>query len=69
MTGGHPMMTRVTAMGCALTGVVAAFTAKAEPFEATTGALADSGPPVRSRRARQRDRAAFRWRSSTRSTR
>ena len=43
MTGGHPMMTRVTAMGCALTGVVAAFTAKAEPFEATTGALAYFG--------------------------
>jgi len=39
--GGHALMPRVTTLGCALTGVVAAFLAGAEdPFEATVAALA-----------------------------
>ncbi|SFT36641.1 hydroxyethylthiazole kinase [Halomonas saccharevitans] len=39
--GGHPLMPRVTTLGCALTGVVAAFLAGADDsFEATTAALA-----------------------------
>lgn len=39
--GGHPLMPRVTTLGCALTGVVAAFLAGADDrFEATVAALA-----------------------------
>ncbi|MEQ6917743.1 hydroxyethylthiazole kinase [Halomonas aquatica] len=39
--GGHPLMPRVTTLGCALTGVVAAFVAGADDhFEATVAALA-----------------------------
>ncbi|MGM0701605.1 MAG: hydroxyethylthiazole kinase [Pseudomonadota bacterium] len=39
--GGHSLMPRVTTLGCALTGVVAAFLARAgDRFEATTAALA-----------------------------
>jgi hydroxyethylthiazole kinase len=39
--GGHPLMPRVTTLGCSLTGVVAAFIAEAEdPFVATVAALA-----------------------------
>ncbi len=42
--GGHPLMPRVTTLGCALTGVVAAFLVGAEdPFEATVAALACYG--------------------------
>lgn len=38
--GGHELMTRVTALGCALTGVCAAFlAARRDPFEATAAAL------------------------------
>lgn len=38
--GGHPLMARVTAMGCAGTGLVAATLAvEADPFAATVGAL------------------------------
>lgn len=38
--GGHEWMTRVTALGCALTGVCAAFlAARRDPFEATASAL------------------------------
>lgn len=41
ISGGSPLMPRVTALGCALTGVVGAFlTATADPMEATVGALA-----------------------------
>ncbi|MBT9382988.1 hydroxyethylthiazole kinase [Pseudooceanicola sp. CBS1P-1] len=40
---GHPMMPRVTALGCALTGLVAAFTVDQDPFRATLGALAYYG--------------------------
>lgn len=41
---GHPLMPRVTALGCALTGVIGAFLgAKAEPFEGTVSALAYYG--------------------------
>lgn len=41
LRGGHPLMPRVTTLGCALTGVVAAFLAGAnDPFEATVAALA-----------------------------
>ena len=39
--GGHPLMPRVTTLGCALTGVVAAFVAGADDhLEATVAALA-----------------------------
>lgn len=38
--GGHPLMPRVTALGCALSGVVAAFCVGQQPFEATVAALA-----------------------------
>lgn len=39
--GGHPLMPRVTTLGCSLTGVVAAFLVGAEdPFEASVAALA-----------------------------
>lgn len=42
--GGHHLMPRVTTLGCALTGVVAAFLVGAEdPFEATVAALACYG--------------------------
>jgi hydroxyethylthiazole kinase len=37
---GHPLMPLSTALGCALTGLVAAFTAVGAPFEATVAALA-----------------------------
>lgn len=41
LAGGHPLMPRVTTLGCALTGVVAAFLAGADDsFEATVAALA-----------------------------
>ncbi|NBB70896.1 MAG: hydroxyethylthiazole kinase, partial [Alphaproteobacteria bacterium] len=41
IAGGSPLMPRVTALGCALTGVVGAFlAATADPMEATVGALA-----------------------------
>lgn len=41
---GHALMPKVTALGCALTGVVAAFASTAEdPFEATVAALAFYG--------------------------
>lgn len=41
IANGHPLMPRVTALGCALTGIVAAFAATTEdPFEATVSALA-----------------------------
>ncbi|MBD3786184.1 MAG: hydroxyethylthiazole kinase [Sphingomonadales bacterium] len=38
--GGHPLMPRITALGCALTGVVGAFAVSEDPFAATTAALA-----------------------------
>lgn len=39
--GGHALMTRVTALGCALSGVGAAFlAARGDPFEASVAALA-----------------------------
>lgn len=41
VAGGHPLMPRVTALGCSLSGVVGAFLAGAEdPFAATVAALA-----------------------------
>jgi len=41
LQGGHPLMPRVTTLGCALTGVVAAFlTGVEDRFEATVSALA-----------------------------
>ena len=41
IAGGHPLMTRVTAMGCGLTAVLGAYLAAVEdPFEATVAALA-----------------------------
>jgi hydroxyethylthiazole kinase len=42
--GGHPMMTRVTALGCAASAVIGAFlTVEPEPLEAAAGALAVFG--------------------------
>ena len=42
--GGHPLMTKVTALGCALTGVIAAFVATGDdPLVATSSALAVYG--------------------------
>lgn len=41
--GGDPLMGRVTAMGCALTGVVGAFLVGQKPFEATVAAHACFG--------------------------
>ena len=44
VSNGDPLMARVTALGCALTGVVAAFVAAGdEPFDATLAALAYYG--------------------------
>ena len=43
VANGHAMMPRVTALGCSLTGVVAAFLAGQDPFEATVAALAYYG--------------------------
>ena len=43
VSNGHPMMARVTVMGCSLTGVVAAFCVGQPAFEATTAALAYYG--------------------------
>jgi hydroxyethylthiazole kinase len=40
---GHAMMPRITALGCSLTGIVAAFAADQAPFEATVAALAFFG--------------------------
>jgi len=40
IANGHPLMPRVTALGCALTGIVAAFAATSDDaFEATVSAL------------------------------
>jgi hydroxyethylthiazole kinase len=44
LANGHPMMTKVTALGCALTGLVAAFLAVADdPLLAAAAALAYFG--------------------------
>lgn len=43
IANGHPMMPQVTALGCALTGVVAAFCDRQDIFEATVAALAYFG--------------------------
>jgi len=43
IANGHAMMPRVTALGCSLTGVVAAFCVTASPFDATVAALAAFG--------------------------
>lgn len=43
VANGHALMPRVTALGCSLTGVVAAFAVEADPFEATVAALACYG--------------------------
>ncbi len=43
VANGHPWMCRVTAMGCALTGVVAAFLAQDASLEASVAALACYG--------------------------
>ena len=40
---GHPLMPRITALGCSLTGIVGAFIAGQDPFEATVAALAYYG--------------------------
>ena len=41
---GHPMMARVTGLGCILTGLIGAFAAvEADPFAATVGAIAFFG--------------------------
>lgn len=43
VANGHPMMPRVTALGCSLTGIVAAFAVDRDPFAATVAALAFYG--------------------------
>ncbi|MFQ6552566.1 hydroxyethylthiazole kinase [Aestuariibius insulae] len=43
VSNGDPIMPRVTALGCALTGVVGAFAAVASAFEGTVAALAYYG--------------------------
>ena len=43
VANGHPMMTRITVMGCSLNGVIAAFCAGQPTFEATVAALAAYG--------------------------
>jgi hydroxyethylthiazole kinase len=40
---GHPMMARITVMGCSLNGVIAAFCAGQPSFDATVSALAAYG--------------------------
>lgn len=43
MANGHPLMARVTVMGCSLNGVIAAFCAGQPHFEVTVAALAGYG--------------------------
>jgi hydroxyethylthiazole kinase len=43
VANGHPMMGRITVMGCSLNGVIAAFCAGQPGFEATVAALAAYG--------------------------
>lgn len=43
VANGHPMMARITVMGCSLNGVIAAFCAGQPRFEATVAALAAYG--------------------------
>ncbi len=43
IANGDPIMPLVTALGCSLTGIVAAFAAVAPPFDATVAALAYYG--------------------------
>jgi hydroxyethylthiazole kinase len=43
VANGHPMMARITVMGCSLNGVIAAFCVDQAPLEATTAALASYG--------------------------
>jgi hydroxyethylthiazole kinase len=43
ISNGHPLMARVTALGCSLNGVIAAFCVGQPPLEATAAALACYG--------------------------
>jgi len=43
VANGHPMMARITVMGCSLNGVIAAFCAGQPAFDATVAALAAYG--------------------------
>ncbi|MEM6712070.1 MAG: hydroxyethylthiazole kinase [Pseudomonadota bacterium] len=43
IANGHPLMGRITVMGCSLNGVIAAFCTAARPLEATAAALACYG--------------------------
>lgn len=43
VANGHALMPRITALGCSLTGIVAAFAVDQDPFEATVAALAYFG--------------------------
>ncbi|MDO6587987.1 hydroxyethylthiazole kinase [Salipiger sp. 1_MG-2023] len=43
VANGHPMMPRITALGCSLTGIVGAFCVGQNPFDATVAALAFYG--------------------------
>lgn len=43
VSNGHPLMARVTVMGCSLNGVIAAYCASQHPLEATVAALAGYG--------------------------
>lgn len=43
VANGDPMMPRITALGCSLTGIMAAFAVGQDPFDATVAALAYFG--------------------------
>lgn len=43
LTNGHPLMTRVTGMGCTASALIGAFCACTTPFEATVAAMALMG--------------------------
>lgn len=43
VANGHPLMPKITALGCSLSGVVAAFAVEQPPLEATVAALAYYG--------------------------
>lgn len=60
---GHPLMTRVTALGCALTGLVGAYLAvEPDPLTATTYALAVYGLAGERAAAKAEGPGSLRWR-------
>lgn len=59
ISGGSPLMPRVTALGCSLTVLTGAFAAVAPPFEATVAALALFGEAGRRAEAEARGPGGF----------